>query len=312
MSADAVIRSLRKSPNIRIVGCNCHPASWTPSATSVDAFYSVPPASEAGGFLEAILKICETEDIDRIIPLTDPEVDVLNHARDRIETNGRILCLPAKAAIEVCRDKWLLHEAFAEDCNVATIPTWRLGDFAHPPLEFPLLAKPRHGRSSEGIFIIEDQADYDYLRMKREHSKFIVQPRMVGSVCTIDLVRHKHSGSCVAVARKELLRTSNGAGLTVQILRDENLVRTAHRIAERLDINGCINIEFLVHAGQPMLMDINPRFSAGVSFSLLAGYDMIANHLQCFGGATIEPEVPARNAIFAKRFADIMTADLGD
>ena len=52
------------------------------------------------------------------------------------------------------------------------------------------------------------------------------------------------------------------------------------------------------------LMDVNPRFSAGVAFSLRAGYDMIDNHLRCFTGENILPPPAVADAIYTKGFLE--------
>jgi carbamoyl-phosphate synthase large subunit len=54
-------------------------------------------------------------------------------------------------------------------------------------------------------------------------------------------------------------------------------------------------------------MDINPRFSAGISFSILAGYDMVKNHLNCFMDNEIETNINYKTMIIAKKLSDVIT-----
>ncbi len=119
-------------------------------------------------------------------------------------------------------------------------------------------------------------------------------------------MRNANTGEIVAIGREELLRTKNGAGLTVKIIDDKTLIKKVHYIAEKLEANGCINVEFIKHSGEYYLIDINPRFSAGVAFSAMAGYDMVSNHLRCFTEQNIDSFIQAEEKILTKKFQEII------
>ncbi len=311
LAAEAVVSTLRKLPGARIVGCNCHPAAWVATSRLVDAFYETPHATDPTGFARALANICQAESIDRVIPLTDPEVDVLNNRRDMFDTGTTMLCIPSSQATRIIRDKWLAFRKFSHDPSVTLLPTQLLDDESPLSFPYPLIMKPALGRSSEGIVIAENAADFLHLRKKLQRKHYVVQPMLDGEVCVVDVVRQKSTERSATVARQELLRTPNGAGLTVEILPFGQLNKTAKHIAAILDINGCINIEFLLYQGSAMLMDINPRFSAGVVFSQLAGYDMVTNNIRCFESISIDPEIDPRSAIFTRRYTEVMTTSPG-
>ena len=58
-------------------------------------------------------------------------------------------------------------------------------------------------------------------------------------------------------------------------------------LGKKLQILGAINAEFIFDGKQYYLMDVNPRFSAGIAFSRLAGYDIVKNHFLCFQNKTV-------------------------
>ena len=74
---------------------------------------------------------------------------------------------------------------------------------------------------------------------------------------------------------------------------------------QTLDIIGCINIEFIKSENDYFLMDINPRFSAGIAFSLLAGYDFIQNHIKCFQGISIDTDLEYKETILTKKYIEL-------
>ena len=78
-------------------------------------------------------------------------------------------------------------------------------------------------------------------------------------------------------------------------------------IGKKLQILGAINIEFLCSAHHCYLMDINPRFSAGIAFSHLAGYDIVKNHFLCFQNEPIENNVTITPCYAVKRYITYIT-----
>jgi carbamoyl-phosphate synthase large subunit len=64
-------------------------------------------------------------------------------------------------------------------------------------------------------------------------------------------------------------------------------------------------MEFIYDGSDFYLIDINPRFSAGVAFSSMVGYDMVLAHLNCFVGKQILPPVEYKEQIVAKRYVEV-------
>lgn len=304
MSCDAVATALR-GLGWRCVGSSMHPADWSASARLFESVHTVPPGTHPRAFVESVLAIAAAHDLVAILPLTDPEVDAIVAHADLFSGTGVTPMLPPSEVARLCRDKLGWSEVLSA-AGIGTIPTRRLEDPLPGQWRFPLLVKPRSGRSSEGLLGVEDPALLAVLRETHQGQDLIVQPRLDGDVLTVDVVRQARGGRCVAVARRELLRTANGAGLAVRVEPDSPAVALAVRIAEQLGINGCINMEFIDSAGGPVLMDINPRFSAGVAFSRLAGYDMVGNHLRChFGSEAIDDAPRIRAATFTRQWLEL-------
>lgn len=306
-SAESVISSLREHWGARVVGTNTQPHDWCTTSALLDAFHRVPAARNVTEYVERVLDICEIEQVTHVLPLIDPEVDAFALHHEVFAERGITLCMQPLETIRVARDKWLVHQAFRNDPLIRTIPTWRLEDLPVSGLDLPLIAKPRDGRNCEGLMQVRDADFLHYVRKRFCDRDYIVQPLLPGDVCVVDVVRQQSTGAWAAMARQELVRTPNGAGLTVRMLADAGLVEMAGQVARVLGVNGCINMEFLVQDGEALLMDVNPRFSGGIAFSHLSGYDMVANHLRCFREAPLdEPLLPAPS-IHARRLVEVTT-----
>lgn len=219
--------------------------------------------------------------------------------RDVFESVGVIPCIPSPYCVRTCRDKELLMRRFADHSAVTVIPTWRVSEFLRlRPFKGALIAKPRNGRSSQGLLRC---TSIDQLTGFTGREDLIVQPVITGPVFAVDCLRDATDGRSVFVAREELIRTPHGAGVTIRFTTDSGLLEMCQHVVDGLALHGCINLEFIRQGDRYLLMDANPRFSAGVGFSQLAGYDMVANHLRCHSGDPIDPSVHVPHGTMATR-----------
>lgn len=301
MSAECAIKRLKAEGHF-VVGCDVYPGEWHYEAKLCDEFVRAPYATREDDYIQFLIDTCCKYELRYIIPLTDLEIDVLNRQRLNFEDANIVLCMQSSDVLAIARDKFKLSQTFADDANVPSVPTWRLADI---PIDFkyPCIAKPYNGRSSEGLI---RNASREQVMALVNKDVYIVQEQLDGNVFTVDYCRNSTSGVDSSVPRQELLRNKIGAGLTVQTIADETLMKLVSYIGNKLNINGCINLEFILNNGKYYLIDINPRFSAGVAFSVLSGYNMIINHLNCFCGKTIDPQITINERIIAKKYGEII------
>ncbi|MBO5539825.1 MAG: ATP-grasp domain-containing protein [Muribaculaceae bacterium] len=300
MSAECVIRRLKAAGHY-VVGCDIYPGEWHYETRLCDSFVRAPFASSEKAYIQFLIDTCCNYNLDFIIPLTDLEIDVISHNRYVIENNGITLCMPSNNVLSIARNKYKLHTTFIDDPIVASIKTFLIKDI---PSDFiyPCIAKPYNGRSSEGLIRAATKAQIMALENK---DNYIVQEQLRGDIYTVDYCRSSLFDLDASVPRIELLRTKNGAGLSIKIINDPNLINIASHIGKTLDINGCVNFEFIKHNNEYYLIDINPRFSAGVAFSLISGYDMVLNHIHCHTNKKIDAQIPIKERIIIKKYEEV-------
>ncbi len=297
-SADCVVSSLKRHGH-KVIGCDVYPPIWHPVSKDCDTVYQVPLAKDESAYIDVLVDICDHEQISSVFPLTDLEIDVLNCHRDVFIQREVQLCIQSESCLSLARDKHALSAFFENDSHV-NIPLFASSLEITDKFPLPAIAKPINGRSSEGLQKISTQEDL--LRI-RKMGNYIIQEYLTGNVYTVDYVRD-NKGNDFSVPREELLRTKNGAGTTVRITPDSELMETVSYIGEKIGVLGCVNMEFIANDGKYYLIDINPRFSAGVAFSNTIGYDFVISHLACFFGETIEKGVSFGEQIIAKRYRE--------
>lgn len=297
-SADCVINSL-KSGGHKVVGCDIYPSNWHAVSKDCDKVYQAPFATKENEYIQFLLDICKEEEIDCIFPLTDLEIDVLNHHRKEFKEVGISLFIQSESCLNIARDKYAMYKLFKDD-EVINLPYSVCSEELTTDFPIPAIAKPINGRSSEGLRRITRKEELTDLLGS---ANYIIQQNIPGSVFTVDYVRDNFDND-FAVPREELLRTKNGAGTTVRIVPDNLLMNTVSYIGKKLAIVGCVNMEFILNEGNYYLIDINPRFSAGVAFSNFIGYNMVTSHLNAFTGGHICCPIEFREQIICKRYQE--------
>ncbi|MCV2364655.1 ATP-grasp domain-containing protein [Paucibacter sp. DJ1R-11] len=304
MAAPFVVDSLHAMGH-EVVGVDIHPRPWIAAAAQVDVFAQVPTLARADAYQQALLALCEAQHVQLVLPLTDPEVDELCTCAGAFASRGIKLAVPSLEAVRLLRDKLALHDHFSASA-LPVIPSFRAANYLALGGTFPCIAKPARGRSSEGQFVFRSRVDFE--RAAPLGESYIVQPFLEGDVVVVDVLRSGPAPALI-VARRELLRTRNGAGLAVQILdADVTLQSHVDALCQAIDFEGCINVEFLqLSNGGLRLMDVNPRFSAGVAFSGLAGYNFVHNHVRHHLGQTPEPlGLIQGGAIYTRKYTEVI------
>lgn len=305
-SCEEIVSSLRSEVDL-LAGTNIYPEYFVGVSHLFDFTYLVPTPNEEN-YIPELLQICRRHNIHYIFPLIDIEVDILSQHRDTFLKEGITVCLSNPESISICRDKYRIYQTFKNDTLITPIPTYsytdicnnNFGQLSNSPA---FVAKPYNGRSSQGLLFLTDLSEINHLPHKEE---YIFQPKIEGEVFTVDYIQDAY-GNDFSVSRREFLRTQNGAGLSVEIRKNEILQKMVSYIGKKLHILGAINIEFLFDGEKYYLMDLNPRFSAGIAFSRLAGYDIVKNHFLCFQNKPIENTVAITECYAVKRYITYMT-----
>ena len=299
-SADCVVNSL-KAKEHKVVGCDIYPSTWHAVSKDCDCVYQAPFATNEREYISFLLEVCKKEQVDCIFPLTDLEIDVLNRHRVEFADANVSVFIQSETCLNIARDKFAMYRLFKDD-ECVNVPYSVCSEEMDLGFPIPAIAKPINGRSSEGLKRITRNEE---LKEFVGVTNYIIQQNISGSVFTVDYVRDR-LGNDFAIPREELLRTKNGAGTTIRVFSDELLSKTVSYIGDKLGIIGCVNMEFIFNDGKYYLIDINPRFSAGVAFSNFVGYDMVTNHLDSFVGGCVCDPIEYKEQIICKQYKEVL------
>ena len=290
LSAKFVIEQCKKA-GAKVYGTDIFEQKYLINARTLEKFHRVSMVKDTEKFKKEIENIIQDNAITHIFPLTDLDVDFFaNTSLDFNNQKVKILVV-----VNLVRDKFEIYSIFKDNTIINCIPTFTIDEYAEKCNFFPAIAKIKNGRSSEHFLHITEEIQLDCI-LNRD---YIIQPMIDGDVITVDIIYDGYK--LPLVQRKEIFRTSNGAGTTVEIVNNDNINNCIFEFFKKINYRGVLNIEFMVNNQKVFLMDVNPRFSAGISFSNIAGYDFVTNAIRYLEGREMEKILPVKKGLIVTK-----------
>lgn len=227
-------------------------------------------------FVDAMVDLCRTESIDVLVPGVDEELLPLSRAEGVLRPTQ--VMIPQRNFIETMLDKWLFSEALRL-LEIEVPLTAKLGHGDEWEY-FPCIVKPRHGRGSRGVSIIDDRNGLFHFRkaLGDRESAFVVQQKLEGVEFTVQVFSNRQGDLRVVVPARVGLKR----GVTISCETDPvpAVIEVCEAIHSRLEASGCYNVQgILGRDGRFRPFEINPRVSTTLCLSLAAGIDPIAAFL---------------------------------
>lgn len=300
-ASTTIVNQLKKNGEYYVIGSDINSKNRIVTSKDVDEFYTFPSSvSDLDQYIDFVYAFCKEHRVDYYFATIDEEVANLACNRDRFEEAGIHLCIPNSDLVRICHYKDRFFDWI--ETNFPEIACKRYLSFSEID-RYPVFIKPIEGRASIGCLKIDSKEKADQLIKSGIHEKdYVIQEFLDGDIVTVDLIRSALTKNKYMIQRNEHLRNSSGCGIAVEIIENEKLSTICDELMEKLDLNGVVNAEFFMKNGEFRIIEINPRFSAGSSFSCMAGCDIIndaikiANKEDCVIG---KAEIGAH---FAKRY----------
>ena len=173
------------------------------------------------------------------------------------------------------------------DRDIPAAASWLPDELPAAPA-FPLFIKPRRGRGSVGAHAVRTPKELEFF--SGYVSDAVVQAYLDGPEFTIDMLCD-FSGQPLSIVprRRDVIRAGvSDRGRTVN---DPALIQVARRCAAALPFAGAVNIQCRLVNGQPVIFEINPRFSGGIPLTIHAGADFPRMLVDLTAGVRVMPAI---------------------
>lgn len=291
-----ICRCLREESAWRIVAGDVNANAY--GSQLCDVFLVIPPSSNEGAYLEAVLGACVAHAVDVVLPITTRELDVLSRGKAQFDALGVVLVLSSTEAIEIANDKGLAARK-AQELGLPVPPFEVCGDW--PSFERAVISlqergvgvcfKPVRGNGSRGFGIVVESVEAgaflsrkagvepmmldEWRRRLPEHFDIpmMVCGYMEGQEYSVDMLCEKGKTLfCVPRTRDKMI---GGISVAGRLDRNFGLIAFCIRLAQTLELSGPIGMQWKEdEAGIPHLIEINPRLQGTTSVLLLAGLNM--------------------------------------
>jgi carbamoyl-phosphate synthase large subunit len=247
----------------------------------------VSPPTNAHRFVGEITAICKTHSVDLIVSTDSEEMLVL---AGREHLLGAAIWLPQRRTVVACVDKWRFWK-IAQHALVPAVPTALGEDDVTAIVEEipgPWIVKPRFGRGSLDVYTVDDPAELEWAC--RRITEPIVQTRLTGREFTLDMLTD-HDGRLAGAVPRWRLETRAGISTKGRTFADERVTRIAERVVEIFSLRGAATLQgFVTDDDRIVVIEVNPRFSGGLSLSLAAGADLVGEFVRGALGEPVRPE----------------------
>ena len=270
--------------------------------------HELVPRIDDPGYVPALRRLVDAQDVRLIVPLTDLDQATLAHARDEL---GALVLLPDADTVERLADKYRAHLLF-EERAVPSPPTW-LPDDVPDGAAFPLLVKARAGFGSRHIYRAADRGELDFF-LGYTPVDSIVQACLGGEEFSVDVFCDLE-GRCLNAIPRTMIESKGGESIKGMTIKDETLIEFGCFVAETLGLVGPANIQcFREPDGTHLVTDINPRFGGGFPLPLAAGGQYPELALALARGERPEPRLGEfrEGIVMTRFFADLSLTRNGD
>jgi carbamoyl-phosphate synthase large subunit len=278
-------RAVRESGGGRVIVSDINPLS--PAVHVADRAYLVP-LSSAPGYLHEIGAICDLEAIDLIVPTIDDELELFAMARGMFARRGIRVAVSSPETAALCNDKLATctHLRTRGVAAAATFPASAIP----ADVELPLFVKPRIGRGGVGAFRAASTRELGFFA--EYVADAVIQEYLDGPEFTIDVLCD-FDGRVLSVVPRERVVIRAGVIDRGRTSADPALIHLALACAAAVPFAGAINIQCRVVNGRPVIFEINPRFSGGISLTIAAGADFPRMLVDLVSGRPVEPAIGA-------------------
>ena len=223
-----------------------------------DEFYKSPTGKDIK-FIKFIEKIGIK--VDMIFLFVDEELDIVSKNIHKLNKIQNKLILSPFRTINICNDKLQFEKFFTKFKNI-NLPKFKKNK--------KNIIKPKIGRGSKNIFITENRKITNSFQ---KDNNFIVQEFIEGIEYTVDCLFDKNGRLIFSLPRERLV--AQNVSIIGKIIKNKKINNLMELIGSKLNFYGPVNVQIIIKKDQIYLIEINPRLSGSIIFSIKSSFDPI-------------------------------------
>jgi len=272
-----------------------HVANSDPYATAMHFADEsiVTPLIYEKTYIPFLLKYCEENSINAIVPLFDIDLPVLSKSKRQFEGKGVSVIVSNEEVIRICNDKWETYN-FLKRNGFRTPITFRtlketMKAVNEGSISFPLMLKPRWGMGSLLVFDAENEEELlmFYKKIKRNIPKtylnyeaqkdydkcVIIQEKIVGEEYGLDIINDLNGQYQNTVSKIKIGMRAGETDCSETTISEE-LQHVGQRLGQNIGHIGNLDVDIFLNEKGVYILEMNARFGGGYPFSHMAGVNL--------------------------------------
>ncbi|MEK7269835.1 MAG: ATP-grasp domain-containing protein [Planctomycetota bacterium] len=307
--SQGILKSLALSNlNLRVVGACIHPFSL--GLFTTDRAYISPRASDPA-FVDWLIHICRKERIRAVLSGVEQNLAMMSiHAKEILDGSGALCIVSPPEVLETGSDKlktcqWLQKNGFNYP-RYASVTDSEAVERLLKECGFPLIAKPRNGRSAIGLMEIKDESD---LARAKQRPDYILEECLGTdeSEYTVGAFTSRDGRLCGVIAMRRELR--EGTTYKAEIGEYPEVRAEASRIVATLKPMGPSNVQMRMSGDRAVCFEINLRFSGTAPIRARCGWNDVEASLRHYVLGEPAKEMPNVTQGIAIRYWNEMYID---
>lgn len=327
--APGIINCYKKNGerNIRIIGVDAN--SNAAGKGLVDAFYKVPSASDPD-FISSVLSVCDAEKIDIVVPIVTRELEHFSKNKSLFEEKKIKVSVMDFDTLKIVNDKGNLLDAM----KASGIPTaeYYIANNSEQLFNYidklgypykPVCVKATFGNGSRGVRIIEADGDgYDRFFNEKPNSSFISYstvynalngrdiPKMMvmeylpGDEYSVDVLSDKEK--IISMICRKGTKVVSSIQVESVIVDNSKIISLCSEVVKKLHISGVFGFDVKCDIyGNPRIIEINPRLTAGIVACAAAGCNIPYLELLRQLGETIPEQKIQYGVVMTRRWEEV-------
>ena len=259
----------------KIVATDC--SEIAPALFEADKYYIVPRIT-ADGYLDVILDICKKEQIDGVLSLIDPELNLLAKNHKLFDDAGVKIIGSSFELCERSLDKFKMYNWLNEHgYNCAKSYMERdafYADLEKGKISYPVFVKPACGSASIAISKAFDKETVDLLCTHSEG--MMIQEFLKGQEIGADVYIDMISKKVVSIFTKKKIVMRAGETDKAVSFKEPKLFALIQKFVEESGFTGQIDIDIFDIDGEYYISEVNPRFGGGYPHAFECGCNHMA------------------------------------
>ncbi len=238
----------------------------------------IVPKIKDENYIPNLIKVCNEEKIDALIPTIDTELLLLSKHKNEFG-NTRVI-ISNEDRVAVCRDKRYTADYFYSVGLNSPKPADNYKEYKDG---FPAFIKPKDGSSSIFAYKVENEEELIYYT--HHVPNYIIQPFIDGTEYTVDIFCD-FEGNPIYITPRIRLAVRTGEVLKTEIRQDDSIINEIQKLVKDYKPCGQITVQLIKDrkTNKNYYIEINPRFGGGAPLSMKAGADSAEAMLRLLNG----------------------------